>query len=67
MHGPYADEYRKPTITEVETLEDMNAREVVDYTEDMNALQSTWAFKLKLFLMDLLKVQSPFLCQGRSG
>ena len=41
MHGPFADEYWKAAITEVETLKAMNALEVVDHTEDMNVLQST--------------------------
>ena len=49
MHGPFADEYWKATITEIETLEAMNAWQVVDCAEDMIVLHSTWAFKLKYF------------------
>ena len=40
MHGHCGDEYQKATITEVETLETMNAWEAVDHDGDMNALQS---------------------------
>ena len=40
---PFADEYWKVAITEIETVEDMNAWKVVDHTEDVNVLLSTWA------------------------
>ena len=46
MFGPFADEYGKAVISEVETLEAINGWEVVDCNEDMNIPQSTWAFKL---------------------
>ena len=65
IHGPFADENWKVAITEVETLEVMNAWEVVDHIKDMNVLQSTWVFKLKYFLDGL--VQSTVSCQGRSA
>ena len=41
MHSPFANKYWKAVITKVDTLEAMNAWEVVDHTEDMNVLQST--------------------------
>ena len=49
MHGLFADKYWKASITVVETLEVMNAWGLVDHTNNMNALQSTWLFKLKCF------------------
>ena len=47
MAGPFADDYWKAAVIEIETLEQMEAWEVVDRTEDMHVLDSTWAFKLK--------------------
>ena len=49
MHGPFADEYCKAAITEIETLEAINTLEIVDRTQDMNVLKSTCVFKLKRF------------------
>ena len=49
MHSPFADKYWNTSISEVESLEAMNAWEVFDNTKDMNVLQSTWAFKLNCF------------------
>ena len=46
IHGPFADKYCKAVITEVESLEAMNAWEVVDHTKNSNVLLSTLAFKL---------------------
>ena len=64
MHSPITDEYYKAAISEVETLEVMNAQEVVDCTEDMNAFQSTWAFKLKRFPDGLIKKFKPGFVPG---
>ena len=58
--------YIEATVTEVETLEAMDAWEVVDQIEDMNVLQSTLAFKLKCFLMKLSRSSKSSLCQRRS-
>ena len=60
--SPFADEYWKAAITKVETLEAMNAWEVVDHTEDMNVLWSTWSFKLKRFSDGLLKKLKDWFC-----
>ena len=59
LHGSFADEYWRATITEVETLEAMNAWKVFDHTEDMNVLQSIWAFKLEHFFDGLIKSSKP--------
>ena len=53
--GSFADEYWKVAITEIETVEAMNTLELVDHTEDMNVLLSTWALKLKSSLDGLIK------------
>lgn len=55
MNGPFADEYWKAAVVEIETLEGMGAWEVTDRTEDMNVIDSTWAFKLKRFPDGLIK------------
>ena len=65
MHGPFADESWKAVITEVETLEAMNAWEVFDCNGDMNIFQSTWAFKLKHFPDGLIKKFKACFCASR--
>ncbi|KAL7465925.1 hypothetical protein ACHAXS_006230 [Conticribra weissflogii] len=55
MNGPFANEYWKAAVTEIETLEGMDAWEVVDQQPDMNVIDSTWAFKLKRFPDGLIK------------
>ena len=64
MHGPFADEYWKAAVTEAETMEAINTWEIVDNTEDMNALQSTWLFKLKYFPDGLIKNVKACFCAG---
>ena len=64
MHGLFADEYWTAAITEIETLVAMNVWDAVNCTEGMNVLQSTWAFKLKNILMDLLEHSKPVFLQG---
>ena len=49
------DEYWKAAVTDVKTLEAMDSWEVIKCSEDMNVLQSTWAFKLKHFPDGLIK------------
>jgi len=55
MNGPFKKEYWEAAVKEVETLEGMDAWEVVDKTDDMNVLQGTWAFKCKRFPDGLIK------------
>ena len=55
MNGPFSEEYWKASVKELETLEDMDAWEVVDQTEDMNVIDSIWAFKLKRYPDGLIK------------
>ena len=47
MNGPFAEEYWKAAVKEIETLEGMNAWTVVEREDDMNVIDSTWAFQLK--------------------
>ena len=49
MNGEFADEFWDAMKTEVATLEGMESWEVVDRTDDMNVLPSTWAFKIKRY------------------
>ena len=54
MSGKFSDGYCKTSCTEIETLEKMGAWGVIDRTDDMNTIDSTWYFKLKR-LPDSLK------------
>jgi hypothetical protein len=49
MNGPFKEEYWKAAVKEIETLESMNAWEVVDRPEIGNIIDSIWAFKLKRY------------------
>jgi hypothetical protein len=50
MNGPYAKEFWKAAVIEIETLECIKAWTVVSCTEDItNVLPSTWAFKIKRY------------------
>ncbi len=49
MNGPFLAEYWQAACVEVETLEEMDAWDVVEREPEMNVLPSTWAFKCKRF------------------
>ena len=55
--GKFADEYWKAMELEIATLEALNAWEVVKYDPSSmpNVIQSTWAFKCKLYPDGLVK------------
>ena len=55
MNGPFAEEYWEAACIEVETLEKMEAWDVVEQEPGMNILPSTWAFKCKRFPDGLIK------------
>jgi hypothetical protein len=55
MNGPFKDEYWKAAVKEIETLEAMDAWEVVDRDDEMNVIDSIWAFKLKRFPDGMVK------------
>ena len=62
MNGPFAEEFWKAACIEVETLEKMDSWSVVDRTDDMNVLPSTWAFKIKRFPDGLIKKYKARFC-----
>ena len=55
MNGPFKEEYWEAACKEIETLQSMEAWEVVDKEDGMNVIQSIWAFKLKRFPDGLIK------------
>ena len=55
MNGQFSEEYWEAACTEVQTLEKMDAWEVVKREVGMNVLNSTWAFKCKRFPDGLIK------------
>ena len=55
MNGPFREEYWEAACKEVETLESMDAWEVVDRTPEMNVIDSIWAFRLKRFPDGMIK------------
>ncbi|KAL7476634.1 hypothetical protein ACHAW6_002483, partial [Cyclotella cf. meneghiniana] len=55
MSGPIKKEYWDAAVKEIQTLESMDAWEVVDQTDDMNVIHSIWAFKLKHFPVGMVK------------
>ena len=54
-NGPFADDYWKAMQVEIATLESMGAWEIVDRADDMNVIDSTWAFKCKRYPDGLIK------------
>ena len=46
MNGLFAEEYWEAACVKIETLEKIDAWSVVDRTDAMNVLPSTWVFKL---------------------
>jgi hypothetical protein len=55
MNGPFKEEFWKAALKEIETLESMDAWEIVDQEEGMNVIDSIWAFKLKRFPDGMVK------------
>ena len=55
MRGPFREEYWQAAVKELETLESMDVWEVVDQTDDMNVIDSIWAFKIKRFPDGMVK------------
>ncbi len=53
--GKFADDYWKATELEIFTLESIEAWTIVDREHDMNAINSTWAFKCKRYPDGLIK------------
>ena len=55
MNGQFSEEYWEAACTEVQTLEKIDAWEVVQRELGMNGLSSKWAFKCKRFPDGLIK------------
>ncbi len=56
MNGPFKKDYWKAALKEIETLETMDAWEVVNRDdENMHVIDSIWAFKLKRFPDGMVK------------
>ena len=64
MSGKFSDGYCKTSCTEIETLEKMGAWGVIDRTDDMNTIDSTWYFKLKRLLDSLKEIWDFFVIVG---
>ena len=62
MNGPFAEEYWKAAVLEVETLEEMDTWNVVERTDDMKPLPVTWALRAKRYPDGLLKKMKARLC-----
>jgi hypothetical protein len=54
-NGMFREEYWTAAFKEIETLEEMDAWEVVDHTDDMNVIDATRVFRLKQFPDGLIK------------
>ena len=55
MNRPCNEEYWEAAVKKLNMLKNMNAWEVIDQTEDINVIDSIWAFKLKHFPGSLVK------------
>ena len=55
MNGQFSDSFWDACYTELETLEEMEAWDVVDRPEGANVIASIWAFKIKRFPDGLIK------------
>lgn len=65
MNGPFADAYWGAACAEVETLEKINAWEVVEREINMNILSSTWVFKCKRYPDGFIKkIKARFYAGG---
>ena len=62
MNGSFREEFWTAACKELETLEEMDAWEVVDRDDNMNVIDSIWAFKLKRFPDGLIKTFKARFC-----
>ena len=49
MSDPLVDEYWKTAYTEIKTLDEICAWDVIDRTDDMNVIYSKCAYRFKIF------------------
>ena len=65
MNGPFREEYWTAACKEIETIEGMDAWDIVDHSEDMNVVNSIWTFKLKYFPDGMIKkFKAQFCARG---
>jgi len=62
MKSPFADEYWKAAVKEIETLEKMGVWEVVGRPEGANVIDYTWSFTIKRFPDGLIKKFKACFC-----
>ena len=55
MKSKFDNKYWKSAVTKVQTLEKMDAWDVVDRPQEKNVLDGTWTFKLKRYPDGLIK------------
>ncbi len=55
MQGNFAEDYWKAMEAGIFTLKSIDAWEVVNREDDMNVINSTWAFKCKRYPDGLIK------------
>jgi hypothetical protein len=60
--GKFADDYWKTMEVKIFTLESIDAWEVVNREDDMNVINSTWAFKCEHYPDGLIKKFKARLC-----
>jgi hypothetical protein len=63
--GKSTDDYWKAMEVEIFTLESIDAWEVVDHKNDINVINSTWAFKCKRYPDGLIKKFKARFCACR--
>ena len=65
MNCPFANEYWKADVNEIQTLEAIGTWYAVDDTLEMNVIDLTWVFKLKWFPDRMIKkFQGRFCARG---
>jgi len=62
MNGSFKEEYWKATVKELNNLKDMDTCEVVKQIDNMDEINSIWAFKLKRFPDRLVKKFKACFC-----
>jgi hypothetical protein len=64
--GKFSDNYWKAMELEIFPLESIEAWQVVDWEDEMNVINSTWAYKCKRYPDDLIKKFKARFCACRN-
>lgn len=62
MNGPFKEEYWNTACKEIETLEGVEAWEVVDQDASMNVIDSIWIIRLNWFPGMMIKKFNTHVC-----